>query len=62
MTPQEILNSDDTFIQFILKSKSVFDSLATERKELENSLEILTKSWVKLFLKCSEKRFLQMQV
>ena len=43
MTPQEILNSDDTFIQFILKSKSVFDSLATARKELENSLEILNQ-------------------
>ena len=43
LTPTEILNADDTFIQFALKSRIIFDSLAIVRKELDNSLVILNQ-------------------
>lgn len=42
-TPDEILKSKDSFIQFVVKSKEVFDKVSKERKELDNSLTILNE-------------------
>ncbi|MDA3861615.1 MAG: S46 family peptidase [Melioribacteraceae bacterium] len=42
-TPDEILNSNDSFIQFITNSKVVYDKLYKERKNLNNTLTILNQ-------------------
>ncbi len=43
LSSEEILNSNDVFIQYLTKSKVVFDSLATIRKSLENRLALLNQ-------------------
>lgn len=43
MLPDEILNYDDPFIQFIYKSSIVFDSLSTDREGLQNRLSLLNQ-------------------
>lgn len=43
LTPDEILNSDDAFIQFIVNSQSIFEKLDAEREDLDNRLTILNQ-------------------
>ncbi len=43
LSPDEILNSEDIFIKYLIKSKVIFDSLATEREALQNSLTLLNQ-------------------
>jgi len=43
LTPDEILKADDSFIQFVLQSNIIFDSLSVERRNLENTLTILNQ-------------------
>lgn len=42
-SPQEILNSDDPFIQFILKSRDRYKALDKENKEHQNTVEVLNQ-------------------
>jgi hypothetical protein len=41
LSPKEILELDDPFIQFLIKSKEIYKKLQKERKQLENKLTIL---------------------
>ena len=43
LSSEEILSLDDSFIQYLIKSKTIFDSLSTERESLQNTLSILNQ-------------------
>ncbi|PIQ08248.1 MAG: hypothetical protein COW71_12680 [Ignavibacteriales bacterium CG18_big_fil_WC_8_21_14_2_50_31_20] len=43
LTPDEILNSSDSFIQFIINSQAIYEKLEVKREELNNKLTILNQ-------------------
>jgi len=43
LTPDEILNVNDSFIQFIINSQAIYEKLEVKREELNNRLTILNQ-------------------